>query len=169
MDCPAGYSVEAAGRAELAELRRVRRRALSESPEAFETTVAMIDAWDEPRWEGWVESGDFFLLRRGEAPVGMTVVRADRDAPRAAWLMSVWVEPDCRGTGAAEALVRTAIERARAAGFEELRLEVVEGGDRARGLYEKCGFRLTGTERPRERDGAVEREMTLPLAEGGES
>ena len=121
---PAGFSVRAAGRGQLGELRRVRRRALKSSPEAFETTVGMIDEWDDGRWSSWIDGGDFFLLRRGEQPVGMGVVRADRDDPRTAWLTSVWVEPSCRGTGAAVALVQAAIEGARAAGFERMLLEV---------------------------------------------
>lgn len=163
---PAGYSVRAAGRGELEALRAVRRRALETSPEAFETTLARVDEWDEARWSSWIRSGDFFLLRRGEEPVGMAVVRADHEDPKAAWLMSVWVEESCRGTGAAEALVRAVIERARAAGFERMRLEVVDEGERARRLYEKCGFRLTGGRRARERDGRLEREMALSLSGG---
>jgi ribosomal protein S18 acetylase RimI-like enzyme len=166
-DAAAGFSIRTAGLEELEELRRVRRRALAESPDAFETTLAMIEAWDELRWAAWAGSGDFFLLRRGAEPVGMAVVREDRDDARAAWLMSVWIESGCRGTGAGERLVRAAIEHARAGGFERMRLEVVADGERARGLYEKCGFRFTGAQRPRERDGRIELEMALPLRSRG--
>ena len=53
------FSVRAAGPGDLAALRALRRRALAESPEAFETTVAVIDEWDESRWSSWIESGMF--------------------------------------------------------------------------------------------------------------
>jgi ribosomal protein S18 acetylase RimI-like enzyme len=41
----------------------------------------------------------------------------------------------------------------------EVRLLVIESNGRARRFYERLGFRLTGRETVRERDGAVELEM----------
>jgi hypothetical protein len=50
------------------------------------------------------------------------------------------------------------VERAR-----EVRLMVIAGNGRARRFYERSGFRATGRETRRERDGAIEVEMNRIL------
>jgi ribosomal protein S18 acetylase RimI-like enzyme len=40
-----------------------------------------------------------------------------------------------------------------------VRLKVIQGNDRARGFYERMGFRATGREEIRQRDGRMEVQM----------
>ena len=48
------------------------------------------------------------------------------------------------GLGLGTAMLSYLEELARKAGYEQLELEVVDGNDSARGLYEKLGFSVTG-------------------------
>ena len=48
------------------------------------------------------------------------------------------------GAGIGEMMLRVLIDTAKEAGYEQMELEVVEGNDRARALYEKLGFKQYG-------------------------
>lgn len=48
------------------------------------------------------------------------------------------------GLGIGTAMIGYLTELARKIGYEQIELEVVDGNDRAKQLYEKCGFRETG-------------------------
>ncbi len=50
-----------------------------------------------------------------------------------------------RGQGIGPALIRATLEHARAQGFERVELSVYDKNSRARGLYEKFGFKFEGT------------------------
>lgn len=66
------------------------------------------------------------------------------------------------GTGMLEELIRTARERD---GVRQIELEFIEGNSRARGLYEKMGFRITGVKPDaiRTKDGAFVNEYMMVL------
>jgi ribosomal protein S18 acetylase RimI-like enzyme len=109
----------------------------------------------------------FIATDERERPVGMAgVVRSDEVAD-AAELISMWVDPAARGAGAGDALVQAAVDRARRMGVGRLILHVVEGNASAVKLYERNGFRHTGEQITRERDGAVELEMALEFTAAG--
>lgn len=57
------------------------------------------------------------------------------------WIHDVWVEPDARGTGLASAMVRMAVERFRAMGLTQVRLETGMFNSEARHVFEHAGFR----------------------------
>jgi len=81
--------------------------------------------------------------------------------------MAMWVHPDLRGTGAADALVFYVQAWGSQVGATQVRLNVVESNSRARRCYERAGFRATGRQGVVERTGDVEIEMTCdgcPLA-----
>jgi ribosomal protein S18 acetylase RimI-like enzyme len=71
----------------------------------------------------------------------------------------MWVAPEARGTGAGDALVQQIVQFASSQGASVIRLHVVDGNIAALKLYERNGFRLTGRQIGRERDGAIEHEM----------
>jgi RimJ/RimL family protein N-acetyltransferase len=73
--------------------------------------------------------------------------------------MAMWVHPDLRGTGAADALVSSVKAWANEVGATQVRLNVVEGNTRARRCYERSGFRATGRQGLLERSGDTEIEM----------
>lgn len=57
------------------------------------------------------------------------------------------VADDARGTGIGGALIEALLQEARACGYRSLQLEVVDGNDRARALYERLGFLQAGRSR----------------------
>lgn len=62
------------------------------------------------------------------------------------FIHDLWVEPDFRGKGVGAALARAAIDRFRAIGVTQLRLETALPNSDARSLFERCGFRSSSVE-----------------------
>ncbi|MFE1194864.1 GNAT family N-acetyltransferase [Streptomyces olivaceoviridis] len=79
-------------------------------------------------------------------PVGCVMCVRD-DAPGTARLRLLLVEPEARGHGVGDRLVRTVIDFARGAGYRELVLWTNDVLDSARRLYQRHGFALVA-ERP---------------------
>jgi GNAT superfamily N-acetyltransferase len=63
-------------------------------------------------------------------------------------LVGMFVEPVERGRGLGAALVAAVVAWARARGATSLYLWVTATNDSAIALYDKCGFRRTGNQRP---------------------
>ncbi len=57
------------------------------------------------------------------------------------FIFDVWVTPEHRGKGIGKFLVEWAVNWARSKGYRKIKLEVAEGNDRARHVYEELGFR----------------------------
>lgn len=66
---------------------------------------------------------------------------------RPTWLDGLYVLPAWWGSGVARRLHDEALELVRAAGSDRCHLWVLEGNDRARRFYERCGWRLNGETR----------------------
>ena len=65
--------------------------------------------------------------------------------PDAEWLVfSMWVAPQARGRGVAAQLLDAVRKAAEEAGAQAIGLHVFAGNDRARRVYERLGFVLTG-------------------------
>jgi ribosomal protein S18 acetylase RimI-like enzyme len=82
----------------------------------------------------------------------------------------MWVSPQVRGSGVADRLVDAATARVRAAGGSAVTLWVAIGNARARGFYQRMGFRSTGIRQVYQRPGAAdldEEELTLDLGGAG--
>ena len=97
-----------------------------------------------------------WVLEDEGTPLGLSGVVLPADGP--AEIVSVWVQEQARGSGAADVLVQAAIDWAEEAGHD-LALRVTEGNERARRFYERMGFELTGVAHARDHDGALELEM----------
>jgi dihydropteroate synthase len=82
----------------------------------------------------------------------------------------MWVAPEARGGGVGRALVDAALRWTRGRAAIELSLQVTDGNEPARALYEGCGFRDTGRrEALRDAGGLERRVMTVrqpPLVMG---
>ena len=148
-------------------VRGVRLAALAESPDAFESTHEREAAFPTAEWQRWISTGATFIFEQPDGTMGIAVGVWHRDDPAAVLLISVWVHTGIRGTGAADALVRSVLEWAEGEGAAGVWLHVVKGDERARRLYERNGFRATGAEVRRERDGVAEVEMRHPLGRRG--
>jgi ribosomal protein S18 acetylase RimI-like enzyme len=155
-----------------ATLRTVRLAALADAPDAFGSTTERELALDEAEWRRRAQTAPNFIAWRGDEPVGLvTVVRRpgdDEDGPPAEWeLVSMWVSPLARGSGAADLLVSVAVEVVRAESARWLILWVADGNGRARAFYLRAGFRPTGVRQTyRRHDGSAfeEEKLVMPLA-----
>ncbi|MFE6237405.1 GNAT family N-acetyltransferase [Cellulosimicrobium sp. NPDC057862] len=143
------------------DLRDVRLRALADAPSAFGSTLVREAAFPDDVWRERAAQGRTLLARSvpddgvpaegDRSPgrvVGVAAVFPSHDDPTAAELVSVWVDPDARGTGVAAALLRSAEALAAELGARALALRVTATNARARRLYEGAGFAPTGETKP---------------------
>lgn len=134
-------------------LRDLRLQALSEAPLAFGATVATDAARTLDEWRSWIEDGVVFFAEGTDGPVGLAGVRLAPDVPIAT-IVSVWVHPAHRGSGASGALVAAALSWALDTG-RTVRLSCVADNATAIRLYARHGFRLAGAPYLRRRDGVL--------------
>jgi GNAT superfamily N-acetyltransferase len=128
-------------------LRDIRLTALADSPSAFASSLAREQAFAEPDWTRRITSGCSVVAtnRADGAPVGLAGGYLHDGVPE---LIAMWVRPDRRGTGAADALVDAVADWAREQGSDRLVLWVVVGNERAEGVYRRLGFAHTGAAQP---------------------
>jgi ribosomal protein S18 acetylase RimI-like enzyme len=143
-------------------LRSLRLEALTEAPEAFTSTYQRELARTPAEWQRWLSPGVILLVEADGMARGMVAGVRDADDAGVVYLMAMWVHPDLRGSGAADALVTEHLAWARAAGATVIRLDVMAVNSRARRLYERHGFRLTG-QNAQLADGRLELRMERPL------
>jgi len=125
-------------------LRAIRLRALADAPEAFGSTLAEAELRPSEDWEAQVVALPTFVWRDGDADLGMVRGAPHDGDPAAAYLISLWVAPEARGSGVGAALVEAVVAWARGSGLRRLVLDVGEHNPPARRLYERHGFVATG-------------------------
>ena len=140
-------------------LLNIRLEALSEAPEAFGSTLDRERARTLSDWQKWLSPSATFVLETTNGPEGIVAGVPDSTDPAVVHLMAMWLHPALRGSGAASALVQSVLAWAEGRGASSVRLDVIEGNDRARRLYERHGFRATGHITVRPRNGAREVQM----------
>lgn len=140
-------------------LRELRLQAMTDAPDAFGSTYERELARTTADWRRWLFPGATFIVEISDTARGIVAGQRDTDDPDVVHLMAMWVHPTLRGTGAALALVAAVLEWARAENARIIRLDVMRANDRARRLYARAGFRVTGHESLRARDGQVEVQM----------
>jgi ribosomal protein S18 acetylase RimI-like enzyme len=140
-------------------LRELRLQALADAPDAFGSTYqrelerTMVD------WQRWLSPGVTFLVEANDQACGIVAGGRDLADPSVINLMAMWIRPTMRGVGAGDLLVGAVVSWAEAEGARTVRLEVVKNNVRAQRCYERNGFRPTGRELVRERDGQIQIEM----------
>jgi GNAT superfamily N-acetyltransferase len=144
-------------------LRSVRLQALTDSPRAFSSTYEREVARTAEDWRHWLAPAATFILTADGEPRGLVAGVPDQSDSSIMHLMAMWVHPDIRGTGAADALISSVKAWAVHKGATEVRLKVVEGNDRARRCYERAGFRPTGRQSVLEKNGDIELEMAFSV------
>jgi len=85
-------------------------------------------------------SGALLLALEGGDAVGCVALRPI-EPPRVGELKRLYVAPAGRGRGVGLALTQAAIDAARAAGYESIRLDTLSTMDAAQRMYERLGFR----------------------------
>jgi len=137
--------------------------ALKESPHAFGSTWEHEQGRTEDEWRNAVVTRTRFVAESDGQAIGMASV-GDTGSGRAGSVTSFWVHPRARGKGVGDALLLATVETARAAGYDELLLWVVEDNAHAQKLYDRHGFTRTGaTQLVRPCDDRLEYEMSRTL------
>jgi ribosomal protein S18 acetylase RimI-like enzyme len=153
--------------------RAIRLAAIQDSPQAFGSSLAEIEARPEAYCEERARTGAagnenvLFVAEKGNRWVGVVGgFISDATAMRSVDLVSMWVHPDYRGQGVGRRLVDQLVMWAREGGAERVVLWVTTGNDPAILLYRRCGFRETGnTQRLPSHPELREQEMVLDLTE----
>lgn len=127
--------------AEWRTVREVRLRALEDAPEAFASSFAEEVDRPEAWWIEGMTKLAWFVAESDDAVVGVVAGMPVGDHVE---VISMWVAPSHRGTGAADALLSAVVEWAAAQGKAGLCLALASDNDRARHFYERGGFVATG-------------------------
>ncbi len=164
------YTIQRLGATDWALLRRVRLEALADSPYAFGSSFAEEAERDDGWWKASADKLAWFVATTGSGAaeaVGLIAGLADEANPRSPAVISMWVAPECRGTGVADDLL-DALERwAQSDGAVALVLRVAEGNERAWRFYRRRGFVPTGYREPlRSEPATMATEMRLELRSG---
>lgn len=134
--------------------RELRLRALTDSPDAFGSTLEREAAFPDDLWAERIERGansptDLPLVARiGDEVIGLAWGRVQEADPREVHVYQVWVAPEHRGRGVGQALLGAIIAWARESGARQISLEATCGNSAAMRLYAREGFRPVGDPEP---------------------
>lgn len=138
--------------ADATRFRELRLGALQDSPIAFsadyqKTLSQPPKYWEETLTMQQEEATIFLAVHAGEL-IGMTgIARGNSPKTRhAAVVWGVYVKPEWRGVHIAEELIRACFRWAKARGVVIARLGVATENKSAVHCYERCGFKIYGTE-----------------------
>lgn len=136
--------LDATSDTDVALWRDVRLAMLLDTPGAFGSRYADHLGLGLERWRENVASPVMSTLVavEGGAPVGAArLMEGGDDLPE---LISMFVAPAHRGTGLSSRIVEAVADCARGRGHAALHLHVMTDNPRARGVYERGGFRCVG-------------------------
>jgi len=128
---------------------------------------ALHEAWDPAkysflpgtpqRYHGWLtkraaDPRSVFLVADAQPKLaGFLIATVEDEIPiyrlkQFGFIHDLWVEEDYRHEGVGRQLVMLAIERFKAMGMQQIRLDTAFPNDAARKLFAACGFRPSTTE-----------------------
>src|SRR5215212_63270 len=126
--------------------RNLRLAALADAPYAFASRLDKERELSETDWRDRATSRTQFVALLDGTPVGLVGVRPEEGDH--VQVVSMWVAPEARGTGASDRLLAAAIDEADAVGAASVGLWVSDGNTRAERLYARHGFARTGNVQP---------------------
>jgi len=148
--------------------RSVRLAALHDAPDAFGTTLAQANAFPPELWSRQVGEFPTFIAVLDGMDIGVVRASPDIEHPETAFLLSMWVAPDARGTGVGDELIDAVAGWAESDGFLRLVLDVADANASAIELYARKGFEPTGDTgtlpSPRQHIREHRRALALPRA-----
>jgi RimJ/RimL family protein N-acetyltransferase len=141
------YSVRQLGQDDAAALRVVRLEALEAHPEAFGADLQDEVLRDVASFAGWIGRSAVFGAFDTGRMVGIAgfLKVTNRKSAHIGKLISMYVRPEARGSGAALDLVEAVLDHARGQVIQ-VHLGVAAGNEAAIRLYRKAGFEIYGTE-----------------------
>jgi ribosomal protein S18 acetylase RimI-like enzyme len=132
--------------------RELRLGALLDSPIAFGADYQRNLSHPAKYWEDMLtmhaDESTIFLAQHESSLIGMTgIARGGSPKTRhSATIWGVYVKPEWRGLHIAEELINACFSWARARKIVSARLGVTATNISAIRCYERCGFKITGTE-----------------------
>jgi ribosomal protein S18 acetylase RimI-like enzyme len=136
---------------DVTQYRELRLFALQDAPTAFSADYQTQLSRPMSFWEGRLNFDEFGIIFFAEYAgnlIGMTGIR-QRESPKtkhSADIFSVYVQPEWRGLHIAEALIDSCAQWAKAHEVNILKLGVMATNASAVRCYERCGFKIYGTE-----------------------
>lgn len=152
--------------------RELRLQMLRDAPDHFWTTLSDVEGLGEQEWRDSLGRVDHVQARRADHTVvgGLGLLSEAYDVglelpADAVHLVAMYVVPSARGSGVGDLLLAGAKELAAHLDRPRILLEVTSSNEAAIALYERNGFRFTGstTPHPRRAD-LLEREMVFDPA-----
>ena len=127
-------------------LRELRLRALAADPSAFGSTMERELAFPQATWQERAASAErpTWVAERDSALVGLVSALPQDDSRDEVELVSMWVAPEARGSGAAHGLIDALVQWARERGAERVTLWVNAANPRAEHVYAREGFARVG-------------------------
>lgn len=144
--------------------RNLRLAALADAPYAFASRLDKERELSETDWRDRATSRTQFVALLDGTPVGLVGVRPEEGDH--VQVVSMWVAPEARGTGASDRLLAAAIDEAKASGSASVGLWVSDGNTPAERLYARHGFARSGNVQPIDDEDpsrGMEFEMRLSL------
>ena len=139
---------------EWAIYKDLRLAALTESPDAFGSTLAREVGRSEADWASRLAAGvnsawDFPIVAQIDSqPIGLAWGRIEQSNPTVANLYQVWVHPNYRRLGAGQMLLEAVMAWAMDKQVDFLELGVTCGDSPALRLYLRAGFEPVGPPEP---------------------
>ena len=144
--------IREANPADAVQFRDLRLYALQDSPTAFSADYQRNLSHPPQYWEEMLtmhaDASSIFLARHENDLIGMTgIARGNTPKTRhSATIWGVYVRPEWRGLHISEELIHACFHWAKARKVVAARLGVTATNASAIRCYERCGFRITGTE-----------------------
>lgn len=134
------------------QFRELRLHSLQDSPTAFSADYQRNLSHPHQYWEDLLtmhtDESTMFLAEHETLLIGMTgIARGNTPKTRhSATIWGVYMRPEWRGLHTAEELIHVCLIWARARNIIAVRLGVTTTNISAIHCYERCGFKITGTE-----------------------
>jgi ribosomal protein S18 acetylase RimI-like enzyme len=143
-----GFVIRRLGPADAAAYREIRLEGLERHPEAFGSTYETEAVLSLEDFARRVTDVPTFAAERDGRLIGLAGLARETTAKRRhrGTLIRMYVRPEARGSGAADALVEAVLDHARAEGLDSVILAVTVGNEAARRLYDRHGFVVYGVE-----------------------
>lgn len=141
------YSIRRLTRADAPSYRDIRLEALTNHPEAFFSAAEDFAQRALAELETLLEQMTFYaaVAADGELVGIIAYERGEKRQAHRGWVYQVYVKPQMRGSGCAQALLDTIIAHAKLE-VKQLHLSVESGNAPALRLYQKAGFAVYGTD-----------------------